>query len=155
MSTLVASVQPAITNLPQECVRAAGLRFVEDGAGTYTGTITIPAYAVILDIIVHAEALWTAATSASLEIGDADDPDGFFTTVDLKATDLLAQESVSLVETDGGVGGAYVTATHITDRLQAAARTLTATVVSVGAGTAGRTDVVVIFAVPVLEEVTQ
>lgn len=122
------------------------------GAGTYTGTVTIPAGAVIADIIVHNTALWTATTSASLEVGDGDDADGFFTAVDLKATDLLANESISLQGPQGGVGGVYATAgtsTHITNRVAAAERTITATVVTVGAaGAAGRTSVLVMYALP-------
>jgi len=150
---MVASVTPAITNIPNECVRAKGLRFVETGAGTYTGEIVIPAYAVLLDIVVVAEALWTAGTSAALVVGDDNDADGFFASTDLKATDLLAEESMSMIETDGGKGGAYVTATHITDRVDSSERTLTATVTSVGAGTGGRTVVIAVYAVPVLDQV--
>lgn len=155
---MVASVQPSITNIPQECVRVAGLRFEENGAGTYTGTITIPAYAVIIDVITHAEALWTAATSASLVIGDDDDADGFAAAVDLKATDLLANESLSFAFPGAAAdAGAYLdgTATHITNRVKSSDRTITATVTSVGAGTAGRTIVAVVYAVPTLEQVTQ
>lgn len=128
--------------------QAEQVDFTEEGAGTYTGTISLPAGAIIHDIIVVAVALWDAASSASLEVGDSADPDGFFTAVDLKATDLLADESVALHEKDGGVGGAYVAATHITDRYSATARDIVATVTSVGAGTAGRTRVIVTYSVP-------
>jgi hypothetical protein len=70
--------------------------FAEAGAaGVYTGSIVIPAGATIHDVIVHGTALWTAGTSALMDVGDAADPDGFFTQIDLKATDLLAGESVS------------------------------------------------------------
>lgn len=131
-------------------VQARQVDFTEEGAGTYTGTISLPAGAIIHDIIVVAVALWDAATSASLEVGDSGDDDGFFTAVDLKATDLLAEESVNLNGRSGGVQGAYVsgTLTHVTDRYAAAARDIVATVVSVGAGTAGRTRVIVSYSVP-------
>lgn len=128
-------------------VQAASARFVENGAGTYTATFAIPANATLLDVIVEAEALWDAATSASLEVGSTD-PDGYFTAVDLKATDLLAGESVSLMSTQvrGGVIGAYDTgtSTHLNRLFSSATRTIVATVASVGAGTAGRTRVTVV-----------
>jgi hypothetical protein len=124
------------------------LTFVEEGAGTYTGEVALPAGAILIDIIVAAVALWDAATSASLEVGNSGDPDGYFTAVDLKATDLLANESISLSSKDGGVGGADAPATHIIDRYKATAETITATVVSSGAGTLGRTRVLVVYALP-------
>jgi hypothetical protein len=144
-------------------VQCLSARFVEDGAGTYTATFSLPPNAVLLDIIATAEALWTAATSASLEVGNADDPDGFLTAVDLKATDLLAGQSVSIgggTDVAGGVAGADAVAgtnTHIVDRFYSATETyeITATVVSVGAGTAGRTRVDVLYAVGNPTEVTQ
>jgi len=153
---MVASVTPTINNIPNSCVRSSGLRFVETGAGTYTGEITIPAYAVLIDVITYAEALWTAATSASLLVGDDDDADGFQAAIDLKATDLLAGESLAFGA--GGAAadlGAYLdgTATHVTNRVSASERTITATVTSVGAGTAGRTVVVAIWSQAVLDQV--
>ena len=128
-------------------VQAQVAKFTENGAGTYTASFSIPAGSILIDIIVVAEALWTAATSAALTIGDGDDADGFFASTDLKATDLLAGESASLGEKDGGLLGAYNagTSTHITNRYDADARTISAVVTSVGAGTAGRTRVVVLY----------
>jgi hypothetical protein len=141
-------------------VQALRARFVENGAGTYTATFNLPAGATLVDIIVEAEALWTAATSASLEVGDAGDPDGYLTAVDLKATDLLAGESVSLggATVLGGVGGAYTTvgtSTHLDRNYSASASVITATVVSVGAGTAGRTRVTVLYVGDAFSTVTQ
>ena len=124
------------------------------GAGTYTGDIEIPAGAEILDIVVIGDALWTATTSATLEVGDwttggvALDADGFYTAVNLKATDLLAGESLSFAQS-GGKAGAYNTGTntHWTNRRSASARLLRSRVVTVGAaGNAGRTRVVVQYA---------
>ena len=134
-------------------VQAQTVKFVEAGAATYTGTISLPAGAIIVDIIVHVEAVWAAGTSASLEVGDSATADGFFTAVDLKATDLVADESVNLTEKDGGVNGAYNTATHVTDRRApaGATRDIVCTVVSVGAGTAGRTRVTVLYVVEEIE----
>jgi hypothetical protein len=144
-------------------VQCQSARFVEDGAGTYTATFTLPPNAVLLDIIATAEALWTAATSASLIVGNADDPDGFIAATDLKATDLLATQSISIgggLYTAGGKGGADATVgtnTHIVDRFASGTSTyvITATVTSVGAGTAGRTRVDVLYAVGNPTEVTQ
>lgn len=118
------------------------------GAGTYTATVAVPAGAWILDIAVQAVALWTATTSASMEVGDGTDPDGFYTAIDLKATDLLAGEGVSFAQ-QGGLGGAYLPSGHILGQYAAAARTITATVVTVGAaGSAGRTRMLVAYIEP-------
>jgi hypothetical protein len=127
-------------------VQVATLTFTETtGAGTYTGTVSLPAGSVVHDIIVNAVALWTATTSASLEVGDATDPDGFFTAVDLKATDLLAGESISFALA-GGVAGAYIASSQVSPRYAAAARDIVATVVTVGAaGDAGRTNIQVCY----------
>ena len=86
-------------------VVAKRVNFAETtGAGTYTGTVALPANAVLLDIIVHATSLWTATTSATLVVGDGGDADGFFAGVDLKATDLLAGESLSFAQAGGKEG---------------------------------------------------
>jgi hypothetical protein len=88
-----------------------GVSFTEDGSGTsYTATVEIPAGAIVHDICFTSTVLWDG-TSASLDIGDDDDPDGYFTSVNLKATDLLVGEVISLTSVDctGGVAGAYNT----------------------------------------------
>ncbi len=141
-------------------VQVLQARFVENGAGSYVADFILPAGATLVDIIVEAEALWTAATSAVIDIGDATDPDGYFSAVNLKATDLLAGQSVSLGSTqvNGGDGAAYVivgTSTHLARLSSSSARTVTATVTSVGAGTAGRTIVTVLYAVSNPTVVTQ
>lgn len=133
-----------VTGYPVEAIE---VDFTEAGAGTYTGAVAVPAGATILDIIVSGVALWAAGTSASLEVGDGTDPDGYYTAVNLKATDLLAGESLSFA-LSGGKAGAYIANSQVSPRYAAAARTITATVVSVGAGTTGRTRVTVIFALP-------
>jgi hypothetical protein len=120
--------------------------FTETGAGAYTGTIAIPAGSQILDVAVHGIALWDAATSASLIVGDSDDDNGFFTATDLKATDLLAGE-VNNFEHPGGKAGAYI-ASEQRKLYQATARNIIGVATSVGAGTAGRTRLVVTYANP-------
>jgi hypothetical protein len=135
-------------------------RFVENGAGTYTADFVLPAGSTVIDIIVEAEALWTAATSAVIDVGNTGDPDGYFSAVNLKATDLLAGQSISLGSTqvNGGDGAAYVivgTSTHLTRGYSASAQTISAVVTSVGAGTAGRTRVTVLYAVANATTITQ
>lgn len=129
--------------------------FVENGADTYDFDVLLPAGALITGIFVHAIALWDAATSASLDVGDyntdgttARDADGFFTATNLKATDLTAGQSISLLGAGaGGEAGAYNsgTNTHWDKLYSADARILRFRVVSVGAGTAGRTFVAVTY----------
>jgi hypothetical protein len=123
--------------------------FTENGAGTYTGSVTVPASATVLDIIVEGTVLWAAATSALMDVGDAEDPDGYFTQIDLKATDLTADQTINFTH-QGGKAGAYNvgTNTHWTNRYQATARVVSGVVVSVGTGTAGRTRMTVVYSMP-------
>jgi hypothetical protein len=143
-------------------VQAMQARFVENGAGTYIADFTLPAGSSLYDIVVDAEALWTAGTSAALIVGEVADDDGFLASINLKATDLLAGESISLQSTQvrGGNAGAYLvvgTSTHIAPRWASntAERMITAKVTSVGAGTAGRTRVTVLYVPPMVTTVTQ
>jgi hypothetical protein len=126
-------------------VKHAEVLFTENGAGTYTGTIELPANSRIIDIGVDGQVLWAAATSASMIVGDGVDPDGFFAATDLKATDLLAGE-INNIEHPGGKAGAYI-ALEQRKLFQAAARDVIGVVTSVGAGTAGRTRLYVVYAV--------
>jgi len=121
----------------------AEVLFTEAGAGVYTGTIALPAGARIIDIGVDGIALWTAGTSASMIVGDAIDDNGFFVATNLKATDLLAGE-INNIEHPGGLAGAYITAEQ-RKLYQATARSIIGVVTSVGAGTAGRTRMYVVY----------
>jgi hypothetical protein len=141
----------AITGYP---VEAHEVTFAEDGAGTYTGAVTVPAGATILDIIVNGVVLWAAATSAVMKVGDAADDDGYFTAVNLKATDLLAGESISFALAGGKVG-AYIANSQVSPRYSASARVISGIVTSVGAGTAGRTRMCVIFTLPTATAATK
>lgn len=115
-------------------------------AGVYTGSVVLPAGSVLIDIIVSGIALWNAGTSATMKVGDVTDDDGYFTAVDLKATDLLATEEISLSAV-GGQQGADVANSQINRRYSSAARTITGVVTTVGTlGTLGRTLMVVIYA---------
>lgn len=123
------------------------LYLAASGAGTYTATALLPAGSFIHDIIVVAEELWNAATSAVLKVGDVADDDGFYTAVDLKATDLLAAESISLLAAGGQQGAdvddAAAPAAQIRRRYLAAARSIKAIAIQVGAGNQGKTHVLV------------
>jgi hypothetical protein len=122
-------------------------------AGVYTKTITtLPAGSIIVDVIVHAVALWNQGTSATLIVGDSVDDDGFFTAVNLKATDLLAAESLSLAF-QGGKQGADVDAVaagmQVRRRRLTTERAIIAKVTAVGtAATTGEIEVTVIYAAP-------
>lgn len=141
----------SITGYP---VEAHEVTFAEDGAGTYTGAVNVPAGATIIDIIVNGVALWTAGTSATMIVGDATDPDGYYTGVNLKATDLLVGESISFALA-GGKAGAYIANSQVSPRYSASARVISGVVTSVGAGTAGRTRMIVIFALPTASSATK
>ena len=129
--------------------------FQESGAaGTYTGSVTIPAGACLKDIIVNGVALWTAGTSATMIVGDASDDNGFFAAVDLKATDLLAGESISFDQA-GGKAGAYIANNQVSPRYYASGGTITGLITTVGTtATAGRTRMSVIYSAPASNSVT-
>lgn len=133
-----------ITGYP---LQAQEVTFTEDGAGTYTGSVSLPAGATLHDILINGVALWTAATSATLKVGDATDDDGYYTGVNLKATDLLAGESLSFALA-GGKAGAYIANSQVSPRYSATARVISGIVTSVGAGTAGRTRMTVVYSLP-------
>jgi hypothetical protein len=129
--------------------------------------VKVPAYAVVKDVIVHNEALWTAGTSATLNVGlygDTDgavgtviDADAIFAAVDLKATDLTAGQSISFLRA-GGVGGALTTegtSTHWLNAVETTDRWVVADVVTVGTvGTAGKTYIYVEYGVPEMDAAT-
>lgn len=135
-------------------VKAAEVTFTETlGAGVYTGSVTVPAGASILDILVNAMALWNPATSATLKVGDVATSDGFFTGVDLTATDLLAGESLSLGFA-GGKEGAYIADSQVSPRYSATDRVISGVVTVVGgAGSTGRTRMTVVYHVPATGDV--
>lgn len=127
------------------------------GAGTYTGTVTVPAGALILDIKFWSTVLWTATTSATLKIGDAADDDGWFAAIDLKATDLLVGEELNFSQT-GGKPGVYLNTTTgaRAAAYSASARAVSAVVTTVGAaGNAGRSFFAVMYALPTTSAATK
>lgn len=116
------------------------------GAGTYTGSVSVPAGATILDIIVNGVALWDNAGAVTMIVGDVADDNGYFTGIDLKATDLLAGESISFALA-GGKAGAYIANSQVSPRYSASARVISGiiTAASTGGG-AGRTRMTVVYA---------
>ncbi len=137
-------------------LQARTVTFTENATNdVHTGDIPIPAGAVIVDIIVDGVALWTA-TTASLEVGDAADPDGFYTAVDLKATDLLLGQTLRFGN-GGGVEGAYSagSTTHWENQYSATSRVIKGTIaVGTPATTAGRTRLTVVYVVPTTHAAT-
>lgn len=123
--------------------------FAEAGAaGVYTGSVNIPAGATIHDIIVNGVALWTAGTSATMTVGDAANASGYFTGVNLKATDLLAGESISFDQA-GGKAGAYIANSQVSPRYSASDRVISGVITTVGTtATAGRTRMTVVYSLP-------
>lgn len=164
------NLDPRAPNLNPNAVRVAGAQILEaDGsaAGVYTADIVIPAYAILLDVIVHNEAVWTAGTDADMvvglyessggTIGDVIDADEIFTSCSLKATDLTAGQSISFLRA-GGVGGGMLTegtSTHWLDAMDASERQVRVSVTTTGTvGDAGKTYVYVLYAVPEMDAAT-
>jgi hypothetical protein len=163
------TVDPRAPNLSPNAVRVVGCQFLESrlpAAGTWDFDVKIPAYGVVLDVIVHAEEVWTAGTSATLNAGmytvDADgvlsaeeDLDGIYAAIDMLATDLTKGQSLTFNRA-GGKGGAMLTegtSTHLLDIVGDTDRILRVNVTTVGTVTTalGETYVYVIYAVPELD----
>lgn len=127
------------------------------GAGVYTGTITVPAAAIITDIKLWSTVLWTATTSATAKIGDVADDDGWFTGVNLKATDLLVGEELNFIQTGGKEGAYLVLATGLRSAAYtASARAVSCIITTVGAaGNAGRSFYAVEYALPTTTAATK
>lgn len=143
----------SITGYP---VEAHEVLFTEtSGAGTYTGSVAVPAGATILDIIVNGIALWDNAGTATMKVGDAGADNGYYTGINLKATDLLAGESLSFALA-GGKAGSYIANSQVSPRYSASARTISGIITtSSTGGSTGRTRMVVIFALPTASDATK
>lgn len=92
--------------------RGAAVSFTEDSSGTsYVGTVAIPALTLVLDIQFRSTVLWDG-TSAALDVGDDDDANGYFAAINVKATDLLVGEVLSITNSEnwGGKQGVYLVA---------------------------------------------
>jgi hypothetical protein len=138
-------IPPMLNNHPMVVGRE--VTFTETaGAGVYTGSVTVPAGATILDVKVRSTALWTAATSANMKVGDVAVDDGFYTGINLKATDLLVGEEINFINTGGKEGSYIVAATGYRTAYSSAARVVSGIITTVGgSGTAGRTRMQVVY----------
>lgn len=134
-------------------IQSQEITFTETGGAlTYTGSVTIPGGSFLVDVIVHGVALWDNSGTASMKVGDAANDDGIFVDIDLKATDLLAGETISAAGgtgTSAGVEGADIVATQWNRRYLATERVISGIITtSSTGGSAGRTRMVVIWAQP-------
>lgn len=129
----------AVLNYPASSVQTKAFVFTETGAGVYTGTLVLPLGSYVLDVRTLFNVAWGAATSAVLIVGDADDADGFIESTNL----LVIPVGVPVGVYKSGATGFY----------SASARSVIAKITSVGAGTAGRTTVLVTYVTPVQEAV--
>ncbi len=133
--------------------------FEETATGTsHVATIAIPAGSVIHSIKVIPRALWGAG-AAVLKVGDTADDDGYFTGVDLKATDALVGE---VLETNndalwGGKNGAYLvaatgrrgpTSSNFGMSYVAGSNIVGTVTVTTPGSTAGKTELVVEYSIP-------
>jgi len=125
------------------------------GALTYTGSVAIPAGATIHDVAVHGTALWDNAGAVTMKVGlDGLDDDGFFTAINLKATDLLAGESISFALA-GGKAGADIANSQVMRRYLATARTLSGIITTASTGgSTGRTRMTVLYSLPTVTAAT-
>lgn len=132
--------------------------FVEDATSvTHTATIPIPAGAELIDIIVDTTVIW-GDTAAVMKIGDTADDDGYFTGIDLDATDLLVGEQLRISNSTlwGGKEGAYLVAatgrrgpvsSNFGGRYVAGSNILATVSVTTPSATTGRSFVTVIYAI--------
>lgn len=104
--------QSRVTGTTVYPVVCEGRSFTEAGDTTYTGTVEIPAGAILLNIQFVTTVLWDDGTSASLDIGDDDDPNGWFASVSVKATDLAVGEVLDITNAEnwGAKQGVYLVA---------------------------------------------
>jgi hypothetical protein len=125
------------------------------GAGTYTGAVALPAGSTIHDIIINGVALWDNAGAVTMKVGDTDD-DGFYTAIDLKATDLLAGESLSFALA-GGKAGAYIANSQVSPRYHASLpRTINGIITTASTGgSTGRTRMTVVYSLPTATAATK
>jgi hypothetical protein len=127
-------------------VQVGSAQFTEStGAGTYTGSVVVPAGATILDIVLTSSAVWNAFTSATMQVGDGASANGWYTGVNLKAGgDLPVGDQISFNVPQGKQGVYLDNATGVRQGYSATARTISGMVTTVGAtGNQGRTRMLV------------
>lgn len=133
--------------------------FTEAGAaGVYTGSVTVPANSWLLDIKLYNTVYWAAGTSALMDVGDVADPDGWYTQINMKATDIVAGADAEVIDFNnaGGKEGAYLVAATGERALMYAAteRVVSGIITAVGTtATAGRTRMLVLYTDPTVPTV--
>lgn len=88
--------------------------FAQDATSvSYTGTVPIPAGAWLHSIRVTSSVLWNPTGAATMKVGDTAVDTGYFTSINLKATDLVVGEVLDTHSSTlwGGKEGAYLNAT--------------------------------------------
>jgi len=120
------------------------------GSGTYTGSVRVPKESWLLDVKFYPVALWDNAGNATLKAGDAVTDDGFFTGINLKATDLIAGTNAEVLDFNnaGGKPGGYIVAATGERAVMYSAleRVVSGIITTTGAGgTLGRTRMLVIW----------
>lgn len=112
--TLLSQEPMASSTAPAGAVAAYTATFAETATGvSHVASIAIPAGSTLLDVQTSGGVLWGAG-AAVLDVGDTADPNGYFASVNLKATDLLPGEVLSIAggtSNWGGKNGAYLNAT--------------------------------------------
>jgi hypothetical protein len=118
------------------------------GAGEYTASVTVPAGAYLIDVIIHGVAVWDNAGAVDMDVGFAGGTEIFDITSLKAGGDLLAAESISFgTGSDGGEGGTTASTNYA--RYSSAARTITGAITTAGAGgSTGRTRMLVVYALP-------
>jgi hypothetical protein len=131
-------------------VQVGSAQFSEStGAGTYTGSVVVPAGATILDIVLTSSAVWNAFTSATMQVGDAAQPAGWYTGINLKTGgELELGEQISFNQPNGKNGIYLNNAIGLRQGYSATARTISGVVTTSGAtGNLGRTRMLVEYVV--------
>ena len=120
------------------------------GSGVYTGSVTVPPKSWLLDVKVYPVALWDNSGTAVFKAGDAATSDGWFTGINLKATDLIAGTNAEVLDFNnaGGKPGGYLVAnTGERAVMYAATARVVSGVITTNntGGSTGRTRMVVIY----------
>lgn len=158
----MAYIPPQVPNIGANVPVWCGFKFLYNSngggaAGTYTGSIIVPAYCYLVDVMLINVVLWTGSDTITAIVGDGDDDNGFLTTTNLKATDLIAYEAASVgagTALAGGLVGAYIANSQWTPgsgtygRYAPVARTLTCKITAAGTATAGETHFLVSYVGP-------
>ncbi len=144
-------VAVATWNDVDDAIKAVEVTFTEtSGSGVYTGSVTVPAGATLIDIQVHGLAVWNNGGTATGKVGDADDDDGWYTGINMKATDLAAGEVIRFSSSGGKEGVYLVQATGLLSAAYSASARVISMVVTTSStgGTTGRTRLQVLYSCP-------